>query len=132
MFIIWPYYYHPIWLMKIGADSLLHLLKFPYRQTSRVYRGFTSWNKESPPPTTIKSTTFEQRKYLLILFSKPKVNKTSKIDYTSFQLRQSFLSHRHTCKSELYTDGSKTSIGTGGAVCVFSVKINFITVFALE
>ena len=50
------------------------------------------------------------------------LNKTNKKDSSPFELNQSFLSHRHNCKIELYTDGSKTCTGTGGAVCVFSVK----------
>ena len=50
------------------------------------------------------------------------LNKTNKKDSTPFELNQSYLSHRHNCKIELYTDGSKTSTGTGGAVCVFSVQ----------
>ena len=50
------------------------------------------------------------------------LNKTNKKDSTPFELRQSFLSHRHVCNIELYTDGSKTSTGVGSAVCVFSVK----------
>ena len=50
------------------------------------------------------------------------LNKTCKKDSTPFEHKQSFLSHRHNCNIEMYTDGSKTTIGTGGAVCVFSVK----------
>ena len=32
------------------------------------------------------------------------LNKTNKKDSTPFELRQSFLSHRHECRIELYTD----------------------------
>ena len=50
------------------------------------------------------------------------LNQTCKNDSTPFELKQTFLSHRHECRIELYTDGSKTSTGTGGAVSIFSVK----------
>ena len=50
------------------------------------------------------------------------LNQTCKNDSTPFELKQTFLSHTHECRIEVYTDGSKTSTGTGGAVSIFSVN----------
>lgn len=50
------------------------------------------------------------------------LNKTYKNDLTPTQLKQSFLSHKHKNRIEIFTDGSKTPIGTGAGVVIYSVK----------
>ena len=50
------------------------------------------------------------------------LNQKCKRDSLPLELKQSFLYHRHESRIEIYTDGSKTPIGTGAGIAVFSTK----------
>ena len=50
------------------------------------------------------------------------LNQKYKKDSLPLELKQSFLYHRHESRIEIYTDGSKTPIGTGAGIAVFSTK----------
>ena len=60
------------------------------------------------------------------------LNKNYKKDFTPFQLKQSFLSHKHESRIEIFTDGSKTPIGTGAGVAIFSVRNNMYNCFKVK
>ena len=50
------------------------------------------------------------------------LNINCKNDFTPIQLKQIFLAHKHESRIEIFTDGSKTSIGTGAGVAIRSVQ----------
>ena len=52
------------------------------------------------------------------------LNQNSKKHFTPTQLKQSFLVHKHKSRIEIFTDGSKTPIGTGAGISVYSVENN--------
>ena len=48
------------------------------------------------------------------------LNETSKSSFSIEALKQKFYSHKHSSRIDIYTDGSKTDVGTGAGVAIYN------------
>ena len=60
------------------------------------------------------------------------LNKNSKKDVAPTHLKQSFLSHKHKSRIEIFTDGSKTPIGTGAGVAIYSTSSDIYSCYKIK